>query len=384
MSRSSTPRAPGYCLHKGKGLAYSTIDGREVYWGPFDDPASRRKYNAAMTEWMQARAEEQAQRTGETLLGEIMLAYLDRTARECSRSCVSKTKAMMRRLAPQHGHTPVIAFGVAEIKAWRDSLVEEGLGRSTINDYLKDLRGMIKWACAEGMAPSIAFANAQAVSGFRRRRPHIHEPEPVPPVAWSIVEETLPKLPPVVAAMVRVQYHSAMRPGEVCRMTTGEIDTTGEVWFYRPRKHKTMHFGIVRQIALGPRAQEALAPFLSADLAAPIFARCVRSRSGRANSRNGRARSIPYTPESYYNAVSAACMEAWPAPLCLAPDAMRRWHKDHRWTPYQLRHAMATEVERHEGVEASRVLLGHTSLSTTATYLHRDGTRAAETARKLG
>jgi integrase len=384
MPRPANSRAPGYCLHKATGLAYSTIDGREVYWGPFDDPASRRKYHAAITEWMQQRPEEQAQRTGETLLGEIMLAYLDRTARECSRSCVSKTKAMMRRLTPQYAHTPVIAFGVPEIKAWRESLVGEGLARSTINDYLKDLRGMIRWASEEGLAPAIALANARVVSGFRRRRPHIHEPERVPPVAWSIVEETLPQLPAVVAAMVRVQYHSAMRPGEVCRMTTGEIDTTGEVWFYRPREHKTAHLGIVRQVALGPRAQEALAPFLIADLGAPLFTRRVRSRLGRANSRNGRARSIPYTPETYRRAIAAACIEAWPAPLCLAPAAVRRWHTDHRWHPYQLRHAMATEVERRIGVEESRVLLGHTSLSTTATYLHRDGTRAAETARRLG
>jgi integrase len=384
MPRPANSRAPGYCLHKATGLAYSTMNGREVYWGPFDSPDARRKYHDAVTAWMQARAEQDAQRTGETLLGEIMLAYLDRTARECSRSCVSKTRAMMRRLTPQFAHTPVVAFGVPEIKAWRDSLVEEGLARSTINDYLKDLRGMIRWASEEGLAPAMALANARVVSGFRRRRPHIHEPERVPPVAWAIVEETLPHLNPVVAAMVRVQYHTAMRPGEVCRMTTGEIDTAGDVWVYRPREHKTAHLGIVRQVALGPRAQEALAPFLSADLAAPVFLRRVRSRSGRANSRNGRARAIPYTPETYRRAIAAGCAAAWPAPLCLTPEAARSWDAAHRWHPYQLRHAMATQVERSIGVEESRVLLGHTSLSTTATYLHRDGTRAAETARRLG
>ena len=34
-----------------------------------------------------------------------------------------------------------------------------------------------------------------------------------------------------------------MRPSELCELTTGELDTSGEVWLYRPVHHKTAHHG---------------------------------------------------------------------------------------------------------------------------------------------
>jgi len=44
-----------------------------------------------------------------------------------------------------------------------------------------------------------------------------------------------------VWAMVELQWLTGMRSGEVTRMRTGEIDTTGKLWIYRPSRHKTQH-----------------------------------------------------------------------------------------------------------------------------------------------
>ena len=54
-------------------------------------------------------------------------------------------------------------------------------------------------------------------------------------------------------------------------MTTGQIDRTGELWLYSPDRHKTDELGKVREIPLGPKAQEVLKPWLKADPAAPLF-----------------------------------------------------------------------------------------------------------------
>src|SRR5262249_8649884 len=80
-----------------------------------------------------------------------------------------------------------------------------------------------------------------------------------------------PQLTPPVRAMVQLQRLTGMRPGEVIRMTTGAIDRAGELWVYRPGRHKTDYLGRGRSIYLGPKAQEILRPLLKADPDAPLF-----------------------------------------------------------------------------------------------------------------
>jgi len=53
-----------------------------------------------------------------------------------------------------------------------------------------------------------------------------------------VVEETLPRLPPVVRAMVEVQRWTGMRPQESYGMRPVVIDTTGTIWEYRPARYK--------------------------------------------------------------------------------------------------------------------------------------------------
>jgi integrase len=67
--------------------------------------------------------------------------------------------------------------------------------------------------------------------------------------------------------MVQVQLLTGMRPGEVCRLCPAEIDKSGPVWIYRPRRHKGDWRGKERAIAIGPKAQEILNEYTPAGLA---------------------------------------------------------------------------------------------------------------------
>jgi integrase len=40
-----------------------------------------------------------------------------------------------------------------------------------------------------------------------------------------------------VWAMVELQLLTGMRPGEVCRLRTCDLDTSGKVWLYNPPRH---------------------------------------------------------------------------------------------------------------------------------------------------
>jgi integrase len=42
------------------------------------------------------------------------------------------------------------------------------------------------------------------------------------------------------------------------------------------------------------------------------------------------------------------------------------------WTPYELRHSAASAISVELGGEAATAQLGHTSETTTVTYLHRE------------
>jgi hypothetical protein len=63
---------------------------------------------------------------------------------------------------------------------------------------------------------------------------------------------------------------------------------------------------------------------------------------------------------------------------------VRAWRKAHQWHAYQLRHAYATRVRKHHGLEAAQVLLGHSRADVTQVYAERDEALAATVAAKIG
>lgn len=62
--------------------------------------------------------------------------------------------------------------------------------------------------------------------------------------------------------MVRFQRLTGCRLGKVCSLRPGDIDTSGDVWSYRPETHKNEHHERQRVIFIGPRAQDVLRPYL--------------------------------------------------------------------------------------------------------------------------
>ena len=71
----------------------------------------------------------------------------------------------------------------------------------------------------------------------------------------------------------------------------------------------------------------------------------------------------------------------------MTPDeraALAKWQSDHRWHPNQLRHTAATAIRREHGIEAARVILGHSKLTTTEIYAEADQVKAAEVMARIG
>jgi integrase len=109
------------------------------------------------------------------------------------------------------------------------------------------------------------------VEPLKAGRSPARERDPVKPVAESQALEVLPFVSRQIAAMIRLQLLTGMRPGEVCVMRGCDLDTTRKVWTYKPKEHKTQHHGHGRTVHLGPQAQELIRPFLKTDITAYLF-----------------------------------------------------------------------------------------------------------------
>ena len=182
-----------------------------------------------------------------------------------------------------------------------------------------------------------------------------------------------------------------------------EIDRSGDTWCYSPSSHKTEHHGKARVVFLGPRAQVVLRTFMNGDPEAYLFnprdaveehhrARRLNRRTPMTPSQSMRKRKIAparvsdarYTRRSYAVAIARACDRAFPSAAHLSEEDKKRWRKVHRWTPNQLRHTAATALRRVFGIEAARVVLGHTSSLVTEIYAALDQSKAAEIMSKVG
>ncbi|BBO33790.1 tyrosine-type recombinase/integrase [Lacipirellula parvula] len=415
-------RVPKYRLHKATGQALVEIRGRRTYLGKYDSPSSHERYRQIIAEFMSATlaSAPTPQKSVKPLqVDELILLYFqfaksyyvkdDEPTNE-----IVAIRAALRRLRAMYGSTPVSEFGPKAFKLVRESLIQERLSRKYVNDSMARVARMFRWAVAEELIAPVVFQALGSVPGLRKGRTNAKETAPIGPVSDVIVEATLPFLPDVVADMVRLQRLTGMRPAEVCILRPGDIDRSGEIWTYRPSRHKTEHAGKDRTIAFGPKAQEILLRYLARPGEMHCFRPCDSERRRRSlrhaarqtplscgnkpaietNSRSKRPPGECYSPASYRRAIHRACDKAFPHPVFhqrrepTLTDAERlelaEWARSVRWAPNQLRHSAATEIRRRFGLEAAQVILGHSAANVTQIYAERDSRLAVTIATAIG
>jgi integrase len=259
------PSPPAYRLHKARNCAVVTVHGKNHYLGPYGSAASHEKYARLIAEWRQ-----NSQPKSDDLLvvghpdisiNEMLLAYWRFAANYYAKdgkptkelACVRDAILPLREL---YGLSPVREFGPKALKAVRQHMIGKGLARSLINHRVSRIKRVFKWAVAEELVPPSIFHGLQAVSGLRFGRSEARETEPVRPVADGAVEAVLRYLTPTIAAMVRLQRLTGMRPGEVCIMRACDIDMTEDVWLYepagQPRPQTSSDFSMRSSLRAGP------------------------------------------------------------------------------------------------------------------------------------
>lgn len=436
--RKRTPRTPSYRVHRPSGQAIVGIEGKTFYLGPWGSPASREEYDRIIGRWMSngRHLPRDGHGVAPITIAELVERYVPH-AEETYPTNVSAIAATCRYLVRHCGRTSVAGFDSLDVKAIVAKMIDDGLSRTYINDHIARIKRLFGWAVAARLADPATLATIREVRGERKGKSKARESAPVLPVAPAIVDQTLPHLPPVVADMVRLHRKTGMRPTELCTIRPGNVDRSGDVWWYEPLKHKTQHLGRSRRIPIGPQGQAILAPYLDRDPSAYCFVPAESEAKRRAivhgdrttplscgnqpgtnrKRKPKRKAGLHYTEDSYRRAVAYGCEAAFGMPAELrkippkitdkkraallakgrrVPDeisdeerqqrqkAATDWRAAHCWSPNQLRHLVATELRRKYKTEGASVVLGHAKLNTTEIYAEKDYDFAAEIARAEG
>lgn len=355
-------KKPSYLLHKSTGQARVRIGGKDHYLGRYGSPESRDRYDDLIAEWFSKQGDLSGYLLTVDDLSLVYLQYAGQHYRKNGKptSELSCIKTALRYVVKSHGTTRVREFGPLKLKSVRDSMIDDGHCRISINKHMGRVRRMFRWAVENELCSPHIITALSAVQGLQAGRTAAVESEPVLPVPEAFVEAVERHVSRPVWAMVQLQLLTGMRPGEVLIMRGCDLNMSGKVWEFVPESHKTEHHGKTRIVFLGPKSQAIVREFLKPDLAAFLF--CPRDVRGAVEDCT-RQPGERYNRDAYRNAIKRACRKAdVPA-----------------WNPHRLRHNAATVIRREADIDTARTVLGHSSLSVTEVYAERD----AETARRI-
>jgi integrase len=447
MSRPSRNQTyiPKHCHHKASNRGVVRLNGRDHYTGPWDTPEANAEYRRLIAEWLanhrlpvpsaDAAGDRQVALPLSVTVAEMMLAFWHHVQQFYRRPDGTPTgeelnfKYALRPARQLYGDLPAADFSPLKLRAVRQQMIDAGLSRGVINGRVSRIVRMFRWGVAEELVPETVHGALEAVAPLREGRSEAREPQKVKPVPDEQIAAVLPLLAPQVRAMVELQRLTGLRSSEVCQLRGADLDTSGDIWVYRPAQHKTLHHGKRRVVFIGPRAQAILGPWQRADPDAYLFSPREAMAAFRESQRAARKSKVQpsqicrrkrtprrqpgecYTFRSYGAAVRRACTQAYPLPTHLRRRQIQRpgggslpetpaewrnrigpaglaevlaWRRRHTWHPHQIRHTRGTEVRKVYKLEGAQVALGHAHAKITEVYAERDYDLARKIAADMG
>lgn len=331
----------------------------ERHFGPWASEEARRNYGRFMAEWATGSAQHPADPHGESVSA-LVARWLAHAATEYRKDgkltgTYTVCQCACRALNELYGDTGANDFRPGDLRTVRQVWVDRGLARITCNQYADILVRMFGWAVGQSLVPPTVVHALREVESLKAGRTTAPDKPKKTSATDAQIAAVLPYLSPNkerrarLVAMVTLQRLTGMRPGEVAKLRPCDLDRTADVWRYTVSKPKGFHRGKPQVYYLGPRAVAILAPLLGAP-AVPVFG---------------------ISPQGYSVAIKDACVKAG------CP----------KWTPHQLRHALATEVaERFRSMTHAAAAIGDTVGVAQAVYVHVDPLTVAkiEVAKEMG
>jgi integrase len=375
MPRLSHNQVPALRAHKPSGRAVVTLDGKDYYVGPIGSEQAASEYKRLIQVWW-SNGRTMPRVAAAATVGELVTRYRTEYERSHQKrgeptSQVRRVAIITRELADLFGDLPVARFGSEEVRTLRSCWIDPVPGsvyrtkpvvRTTANAYLGVVVSMFRWGLRRKLVPPEVVVELESVGGLAPGESGVEEPDPVEPVPDPILERVLAHLDPEwLRDVARLQRLTGMRPMEVLAMRPCDLDRSASVWVYtvHPDWFKVAHKKIKRHVAIGPKGQAILGPYLSAAPGADWYV--FRSKRNAKHNR-------PYRRDGYRDRVVLACD-------CAGVP---------RFTPNALRHAGLTEARAKGGLDVAQALGGHTNATMTERYAKVLPEKAIEWARENG
>ena len=360
-------RLPKMCRDRKR--AFSWHKGKRVYHGTWGTEEADRNYRRFLDR-LRGSPDDPLQevvsssKTGEMLVSELCNEFVKYHAPRMHKTHVTHFDYAIPFLVNLYGAMSADEVSPKKMRTVRDQLVKSGrFCRGMVNSYTTKLIRIFVWGAEEEYVSAAVAGALKMIKPLPKGEPGTFDNPKRRNVSDEIIRRTLAFLSKTIAAMVMLQRLLGCRPSEIFNMRVGDIvrDADPELWFYIPGQHKTQRLyedvDEEKIIPLGKPEQAILAPFLEGKRPeAAVFSPKAESKSGRAGEF--------YNRSSYRNAVQRGVKRAnrklaegeKPIPM---------------WSPYQLRHQAATSLSKQkDGDKLAAALLDHTSVSTTARYIH--------------
>ncbi len=391
--RRRIPRYPSKAHLSGQ--ARIKIKGVDYYLGKWGSEASKREYARLIAELTSnpeafrrppvSKPGPRVHKPDEITVGEVLArwlrharAFYPSTSREpqnYARLAITVDRVCGKLRAKDFDCTALHRLRAAMLsgnwmniaeRAVRDKKKQPiGWCRKMVNRMVVRIRTIWRWAELEKLVPQGSWAHLRALPPVPKHDAQARNTPRRRPATWEQVQAVLDVVPPIVGAMLELQWWTGMRPSELVKMRASDVirENDAEVWLYRLTEHKNAWREDREEefVVLGPECQRVLTPWLAA----------ARNRGPAAflfpSSRTRQTKH--YTTAAYGRAIARACE-------LVAAD---------HFTPYQIRHAAKERIKRVAGLDAARAVLRQKSIQTTDGYGDaRDLQLATEVAKKVG
>lgn len=406
MGRRRKHAPPAMREHRGKNLAYVTIEGKQVYLGPIGSPEAAKKYRKVVEDWERqhgARPDDFVKTSSQITIMHLVAAHTAHARihyRRADGSLTSEVRDFAKSLEPvlmAHMNDSPDEFRTVDLRRIIDGWVGQGLSRETVNKMAGRIKRVWQWGVGMELVSAEAAGALMLVRDLQSGRTLAPDYQEILPVPLRDFARTLRLVHPTIAAMLRTQYYCGARPGEVCAMRAEEIYRSAiriknrsiplpeGIWAFVPAQHKNLSKGKSIRYMIGPRLQKILLPRLAEIKSGFLFPAPEVAH---------------YRVDNYGQAIDRACQMA--GVRCMRCGEI--WHRYERtvkkcpcgatgddlewslprWSPNQLRHNFLTRMDRLVGIAAASSSVSHASVATTAIYVEKGMEGDAKNAMRFG
>ena len=377
-------RPPKYQQSGNYAVVY--YHGKRIYLGLYGSQESHVAYSRFVAESRANPTFHLTKEKTDIAISELAAAFLDNAKATADPNSYAHNRAViMDFLLKLYGDdTSVDEFKPRDLKLVREELIHSRrFCRRMVNRYTQRIISMFAWGVENDLVLETTWRALKTVKSLSAGYPGTFDNEEREPVPIDVVRRTLPFMPPMLRAMIQVQYLTGSRPSEIFNMKVGEIDRNrgNGLWYYVPKHHKTKkHIG-KKEIPLGEPEQKLIAPYLEGkkpDVAvfSPRIAQEERnaerkakrktkiSPSQAARDKKRAAKSSRYG--EFY--ISSSYRQAIEYAIAKGNRRLPDDEKIPHWFPYQLRHSACTAIELAYGDEDAQAAMGHTHVNMTKRY----------------